>query len=182
MVQRLNWGCGLRAVAGWVNSDVNYAPGIEIVRDIRLGLPVANDVFDYIVSIHALPEIPYLDMDLTLSELFRVLKPGGWIRLGLPDMNKAIQAYLNNDPGYFLIGDDIVRSLAGKMIVQLTWFGRSRLMFTFDFMAEMLARNGFRNINEVSFRQSVSPHEGIIELDNREPESLFVEAAKPRAP
>jgi ubiquinone/menaquinone biosynthesis C-methylase UbiE len=179
MVQRLNWGCGLCAAPGWTNSDVTAAPGIEIVRDIRLGLPINDAVFDYIVSIHSLPEIPYLDMDLVLGELWRVLKPGGWIRLSLPDMNRAIQAYLNNDPSYFLIGDDVVRSLAGKLVVQLTWFGRSRMMFTADFMAEMLARNRFRNITQVLFRQTVTPHAEIVELDNREPESIFIEAHKP---
>lgn len=179
MVQRLNWGCGLYAVPGWTNSDVNAAPGIEIVRDIRLGLPINDGVFDYIVSIHALPEISYLDMDLVLSELFRVLKPGGWLRLGLPDMNRAIRAYLENDPNYFLIGDDVTRTQAGKMIVQLTWFGRSKMMFTPDFMAELLARNRFRGITQTNFRQTTSPHAEIIELDNREPESFFLEAIRP---
>lgn len=178
MVNRLNWGCGLCAIPGWTNADVNAAPGIEIVRDIRLGLPVVSDHFDYVVSIHALPEIPYLDMDLVLSELYRVLKPGGWLRLGLPCMNKAIQAYLNNDRSYFLIGDDVIKSIAGKMIVQLTWFGRSRLMFTADFMAEMLVRNHFRAPRELPFRQTASPHPEIVELDNREPESIFIEAVK----
>lgn len=179
MVKRLNWGCGLRTVPGWVNSDVYFAQGVDLVRDIRLGLPVEANTFDYVVSIHALPEIPYLDMDLVLGELFRVLKPGGWLRLGLPDMDKAILAYAQNNPGYFLIGDDVIRSLAGKMIVQLTWFGRSRMMFTFDFMGEMLARNGYRHVTQTAFRQTASPHAEIVELDNREDESLFVEAVKP---
>ena len=178
MIQRLHWGCGMRAAPGWVNSDAGYAPGVDIVRDIRLGLPIANDAFDYIVSIHALPEIPFADLGLTLGELHRVLKPGGWIRLGLPDMDLAIKAYLNNDPSYFLIEDDVARTVAGKMIVQLTWFGRSRLMFTYDFMAEMLLRAGFRNPFRVAYRTTASPHAEIIDLDNRERESLFVEAVK----
>ena len=177
-VRRLNWGCGARGLPGWTNSDISAAPHVHVAGDIRLGLPIPDDTFDYIVSIHALPEIPFLDVPLVLNELRRVLKPGGWIRLGLPDMNRAIVAYLNRDPSYFLIGDDVVQSLAGKMIVQLTWFGRSRLMFTPDFAAELLVRSGFREPVAAAYQATNSPHTGIVELDNREGESLFIEARK----
>jgi predicted SAM-dependent methyltransferase len=139
---------------------------------------VASDSFDYIVSIHVLPEIPYCDLDKSLRELRRILKPGGVLRLSLPDMDLAINAYRSGDVDYFLIGDEVVRSIAGKMIVQLTWYGRSRSMFTWEFTQELLARNGFRNISRCAYQQSASIHAGITELDDRPLESLFVEATK----
>ena len=85
MIHRLNWGCGPITPYGWVKSDIRPAMGVDVVADIRAGLPITNDTFDYVVSIHALPEIPYGDLGRTLSELRRVLKPGGVLRLGLPD-------------------------------------------------------------------------------------------------
>lgn len=180
MVQRLNWGCGANARYGWVNSDQDAGPGVDVVTDIRQGLPLPGDFFDYVVSIHALPEIPYAELDATLCELRRVLRPGGVLRLGLPDLDKAIDAYRAEDIDYFLVGDDIVRSLAGKMIVQLTWFGRSRSMFTADFTTELLARNGFADIMLCACGETHTEHPGIVDLDNRPLESLFVEARKPR--
>src|SRR5262249_33731677 len=134
MLRRLNWGCGPITPFGWVNSDIQAWPGVEVVGDILAGLPLADGSFDYVVSIHALPEIPYRDQDRALAELYRVLRPGGTLRLGLPDMDRAVRAYQARDPDYFLIGDDVVTSVAGKMIVQLTWFGQSRCLFTFDFV------------------------------------------------
>ena len=175
-MRRMNWGCGPVAPYGWINSDIEAAPGVQIVADIANGLPLPDDDLDYIVSIHVLPEIPYRGLDPALKELRRVLKPGGVLRLSLPDMDKAIDAYRSGDIDYFLIGDDEVQSLAGKMMVQLTWYGRSKSMFTWEFTRELLARNGFRDITRCDYQKSSSGLPGICELDNRPIESLFVEA------
>jgi SAM-dependent methyltransferase len=178
VIRRLHWGCGPITPYGWVNSDIQAGPGVDVVADIRSGLPLADNSFDYITSIHVLPEIPLGDLDRALVELRRVLKPGGVLRLSLPDLDKAIQAYLSKDVDYFLIPDDAVRSISGKMIVQLLWYGRSRSMFTVEFTRELLAGCGFESIQPCSFRQTSSPFPGIVELDDRELESLFIEARK----
>jgi len=108
-----------------------------------------------------------------------VLQPGGVLRLGLPDLDKAIAAYAAKDVDYFfLVPDSHVKSLSGKMIAQLLWFGQSRSMFTVEFTTELLARNGFHSIRECRFRETASEHTGIIELDNRPHESFFVEAVR----
>jgi SAM-dependent methyltransferase len=178
-MRRLHWGCGPITPYGWVNSDIEPGPGVDVVADIRNGLPLPDDSFDCIVSIHTLPEIPYRDLDRTLQELRRVLAPGGVLRLSLPDLDKAIKAYTSRDIDYFfLIGDDEVKSISGKMIVQLLWYGRSRSMFTVEFITELLVRNGFQSIQPCRFHQTYSPYPGIIELDDREVESFFMEARK----
>jgi predicted SAM-dependent methyltransferase len=177
-MQRLNWGCGPLTPFGWVNSDIEAGPGIDVVADIRKGLPFPDNHFDYIVSIHVLPELAYRELDPALQELRRVLKPNGVLRLSLPDMDLAINAYRSKDVDYFLIGDDEVKSLAGKMIVQLLWYGRSRSMYTWEFTKELLERTGYREVTRSAHEKSTSGLQGITELDNRALESLFVEARK----
>lgn len=180
MEKRLHWGCGPITPFGWVNSDLYPFPGVNPVADILKGLPFPGDEFDAIVSIHALPEIPFIHLDAALAELLRVLKPGGILRLSLPDMEKAIQAYLERDIDYFfLIPDDRIKSLTGKMIVQLLWYGQSRSLFTTEFITELLARAGFEDICPCAYRETRSRHPWLTELDDRELESLFVEAKKP---
>ncbi len=178
MIRRLHWGCGPITPYGWVNSDIQPGPGVDVAADIRAGLPLPDNAFDYIVSIHTLPELSYADQDRALLELRRVLKPGGVLRLSLPDFDKALRAYTTEDIDYFLIPDEIVKTLSGKMIVQLLWYGRSRCLFTPEFTMELLERCGYQSIQLCSFRESRSEYPGIIELDDRELESFFIEARK----
>ncbi len=177
-LRRLNWGCGTEPEPGWLNSDIKAAPGVDMPADILAGLPLDDGSVDYAVSIHALPELAYPNVPVALRELHRILKPDGVLRLALPDLERAMRAYLDGDAGYFLVPDDDVRSLGGKLVVQLTWYGYSRTMFTFDFAEELLYGAGFRRVERCEYRQTTSAHPEIVELDNRESESLFVEAVK----
>ena len=176
--KRLNWGCGAGGEPGWINSDIKEGPGIDISCDIAEGLPLATDSIDYAVSIHALPEIPYPDLLPALRELRRVLRPGGVLRLSVPDLEKGIDAYRRGDRGYFLVPDEDMETLGGKLIVQLIWYGYSRTLFVHEFLEELLVKAGFARVDQVEFRQTQSRYPDIVGLDNREQESLFVEAVK----
>ncbi len=177
-LRRLNWGCGTVARAGWLNSDCKARPGVDLVGDIRDGLPLPADSLDYAVSIHALQDLPHRDLLPALQELHRVLKPGGVLRLALPDLDRAIDAYRRGDHRYFLIPDSEARSLGGKLCVQMLWYGALRSIFTYDFVAELLAKAGFTEVTRCRYGETASPHAEIVELDNRERESLWVEAVK----
>jgi SAM-dependent methyltransferase len=177
-VKRLNWGCGNWRPEGWINSDIEAGPGIDLVCDIRDGLPLADDSIDYIVSVHALPEIAYGELIPVLQEMRRVLRPDGVLRLCLPDLDKAIEAYQAGKSGYFVIGDIEWKDIGAKMITQIIWYGRARTPFTYGFAKELLEKAGFTSVAECSFKQTASPYPDIVELDNREKESLFVEASK----
>jgi predicted SAM-dependent methyltransferase len=176
--RRLNWGCGEHFGPGWINSDIKDIPGVDIPCDIRDGLPLETNSVDYAVSIHSLPEIPYGDLVGVLTELHRVLKPGGVLRVALPDLDRAIRAYVAGDRDYFLIPDSEAEAIGSKLVAQMTWYGWSRSLFTQDFTEEILLKAGFREVLECSFRETRSPFPEIVELDIREQESLFAEAIK----
>jgi SAM-dependent methyltransferase len=176
--RRLNWGCGGDPRPGWINSDAKELPGVEICCDIRDRLPLDDDSIDYAVSIHALPEVPYEDLTPVLGELRRVLKKGGTLRLALPDMERSFAAFQRRDRDYFLIPDEEWTSLGGKLIVQLIWYGYSRTLFVRDFVEELLVKAGFTEIRHLAYRETATQWPEIVELDNREQESLFVEAVK----
>ena len=180
-MRRLNWGCGEHIAPGWINSDVKDQPGVDLVADIRAGLPLESDSVDYAVSIHALPEFSYPELVPVLEELGRVLVPGGTLRLALPDLRRGIEAYLAGEDSYFKVDPAEVASPGGRFIVQMLWYGYSRTLFTTDFAIELLQRAGFERVRACGYRESGSGIAEIVELDNREDESLFVEGTKPRA-
>jgi ubiquinone/menaquinone biosynthesis C-methylase UbiE len=175
-VTRLNWGCGPEPPPGWINSDRLSAAGIDLSCDIVQGLALPDASVDYAVAIHALQDLAWSDIPVALKELRRVLKPGGALRLGLPDMDRAIAAYQRGDAGYFYVPDEHAAAVGAKLVTQLVWYGSTRTPFNGDFARESLERAGFRDVRRCGFRETHSAHPEIVSLDNRERESLFVEA------
>jgi SAM-dependent methyltransferase len=176
--KRLNWGCGKSGVPGWINADVKEGAGIDLIGDIRDGLPLESDSMDYVVTIHALPEVQYTELVDVLRELRRVLKPGGTLRIAVPDIDRAIDAYRRGDGEFFLIDDENAASIGGKFVTHLVWYGYTRSLFTKDFMDELLRKSGFALTHRCSFQRTQSHHDEIVTLDDREGESLFMEAVK----
>jgi SAM-dependent methyltransferase len=178
---RLNWGCGEHLGAGWINSDVKDEPGVDLVADIRRGLPLADDSIDCAASVHALPELAFGDQLPALRELLRVLRPDGALRLVLPDFDRAIDAYRAGHDGYFDVPAGEARSAGGRFLAHSLWFGYTRTLFTADFVAELLVRAGFDRVEACPFGRTASPFGGIVGLDNRPAESMCLEGRKPRA-
>lgn len=173
---RLNWGCGSQPAPGWINADRRPLNGVDLCGDIRDGLALGDASIDYAVAIHVLQDLPWPDIPGALAELHRVLRPGGVLRLGLPDLDRAIEAYRRGDGAYFHVPDEDARSPGAKLVTQIIWYGSVRTPFTLDFAREQLEAAGFRDVQRCAFRETRSPHADIVRLDNRERESLFVEA------
>ena len=177
-IKRLQWGCGRSVLPGWINSDRRIGKGIDLSCDLTEGFPLSDNSIDYIASVHALQEIAYPDLIPALQELRRVLKVNGVLRLVLPDLDKGIRAYSRADRDYFLIPDEDSKSIGGKFIIQLLWYGHSRSLFTYDFIKEILYKAGFVRVSLCDYKKTESLFSDIVEVDNREQESLFVEAVK----
>jgi SAM-dependent methyltransferase len=179
-VVRLNWGCGSHVAAGWINSDVKEAPGIDLVADIRDGLPLETASVDYAVSVHALPELSYPALVPALAELRRVLKPGGVLRLVLPDLDRALAAYREGDAAYFKVDPERAGGLSSRFILHILWYGYSKSLFTAEFAAELLTEAGFEQPRVCDDGKTKSAFGRIVELDNREEESFRIEARVPQ--
>jgi len=177
--QRLNWGCGERPAEGWVNSDLRPLPGVDLCCDIRQGLAVASGTFDVVVSIHALQMLAYDELVDALSELRRVIRAGGVLRLALPNLETAIAAFQRGDHRYFCIPDEDEATIGGKLIAQVLWYGSSRTLFTEDFALDRLNRAGFIDTVRCAFRTTATGDPSVVALDDRERETLFLEATAP---
>jgi SAM-dependent methyltransferase len=90
----LNVGCGLHFHPEWVNVDVVPASREVIAADVRKGLPFADEVFDAVYCSHVLEHLPRRDAANLVGQMHRVLRPGGLIRIVVPDLETLAREYL----------------------------------------------------------------------------------------
>jgi len=90
----LNVGCGRRFHSAWTNIDLeSYAPEVA-QHDITKGLPFAKDHFDVVYHSHVLEHLHPRDGEKLLDECFRVLRPGGVLRIVGPNLEQIATLYL----------------------------------------------------------------------------------------
>jgi len=86
----------LRADPSWITIDIEDA---DFNIDFRSHepFPFEPESQNIIYSCHCIEHIPNEAILYWLRESYRLLKPGGYIRLEAPDAEKIIAAYKNND-------------------------------------------------------------------------------------
>jgi ubiquinone/menaquinone biosynthesis C-methylase UbiE len=120
----LNFGCGTRMHWGWNNLDFSPYTRLagrpklaalmrrtgllselryerlktvdpEIVRyDLRYGIPYDDNTFDVVYNSHVLEQIDRDAVVQILKQSYRVLKPGGILRLVVPDLGTLVENYM----------------------------------------------------------------------------------------
>ncbi len=90
----LNVGCGRCYHDEWTNIDL-VASGPQVRQyDLRRGLPYDDASFDAVYHSHVLEHLTPEDAAAMLRECGRVLRPGGVLRVAVPDLEGIAQAYL----------------------------------------------------------------------------------------
>ncbi len=90
----LNLGCGTNFHLAWVNLDINPSCSAVLLWDLRRGVPFPDDSFDVVYHSHLLEHLHVQDAPRFMSECYRVLKPGGIIRVAVPDLEAITRNYL----------------------------------------------------------------------------------------
>lgn len=182
-VRRLNWGCGPIQPAEWHNSDrenwgqVNGLGGGHR-GDLLAGLPWPDEHFDYIVTNHALQMVTYHELPNALHELRRVLKPRGWLRILVPDLETAIDEYHHGVAGHGLVADDVEPTDGGKLCAYVTWYSEARSVFVNEYLQSLLHRAGFSDTIRMPFGATMCDDPECASLDSRPVESLIVEGQR----
>jgi predicted SAM-dependent methyltransferase len=89
---KLHLGCGPYILEGWKNIDLMPGPG-GIALDIRQGLQEENESVDYIFSEHFIEHLKQKEGIYFLADCYRVLKPGGVIRISTPSLKSLVNDY-----------------------------------------------------------------------------------------
>ncbi len=181
----INVGCGDKGLHGWVNIDGARAPGVTCVFDCRKSLPSEANSARAIYAEHffehldRFEEAPYF-----LASCRRTLRPGGRIRIVVPDAGRIVRAYCAS--GWSAMADvsPYVPSAqpdanGTKMDVINHHFRQDqqhKWAYDFESLRSMLLKAGFTDVIQSAFNESHLP-ELRIDSPERRQDSLYVEAA-----
>jgi len=193
---KINIGCGVSGLEGWHNFDNSLTITLSRIPllnrflsvpqwpkdvrryDVRKGLPYKSGSVRYIYSSHTFEHFKYQESLEIATECFRVLQPGGVIRIAVPDLELIVRDYIaDKDPlaSHTLIS----RLMLGHSLRDIVHPGSNHSqMFDQRSLAHLLRNAGFENPAVRQFRESAIPEIDRLELEVRREESLYVEANK----
>jgi SAM-dependent methyltransferase len=90
LVKKLQIGAGSNPLSGWLNTDIEPITEDTIFLDAVQEFPIPSSSFDYVYCEHMIEHITYKEGLFMLGEIYRVLKPGGKIRISTPDIEKIV--------------------------------------------------------------------------------------------
>ncbi len=90
----LNIGSGDHKLPGFINID--STPGADILADVRKGLPFGSNTAEGIYNEHFMEHLTQAEGVAFLRECRRVLVGNGRLRVAMPDLDDAVQAYVDN--------------------------------------------------------------------------------------
>jgi predicted SAM-dependent methyltransferase len=212
---KLNLGSGPSGINGWLNYDTGVLPwlskrprlrhlicalgllpesydvdwpAIQLV-DIRHRFPLEDNSVDNIYCSQVIEHFEKYEALDILKESFRVLKPGGVIRISVPDIGKMLENYneqREKDPqtaarvmnvlwwGYEK--DIKAKSIIGK--VSRFFIRDHQWHYNAESMKNLLAQAGFTKAKSFPFRNGATPDLNRLEIEIHKKHSLFIEAKK----
>jgi len=145
---RIHIGCGKKNWPGWYNVDGAFYPHIES-HDVYLN-HLHDDVADLIYSSHFLEYFNRDEAEEMLKFWYRVLKPGGIVRIAVPDFDALIYAYTN-------FVDITFKDIAGPLYGRMDMNGHTiyhKYCWTFNDLFDALFVVGFKNPRNYDFRET----------------------------
>jgi len=178
----LNLGCGSLRYAEWVNADDYafkralrqraFAPDwrLDVTRPWRC----KTDHWDGIFSQHVFEHLHYSDALFAMRECFRTLKPGAWLRVSVPDIQRTVD-YYEGRFGARLPVEFPHRALAMSFLTQMhghlsAWDG--------SLLCAVLLEIGYLDVREVLHGIGTDVRL-VMDQDEKRRESVYVEARKP---
>jgi len=90
-IPKLHLGAGPNKLEGWFNTDLTPRNHGIYFLDVTKRFPFEDSTFHYIHNEHLIEHLTYNGALRMLGECYRVLKPGGKIRISTPDIDTVLK-------------------------------------------------------------------------------------------
>ncbi|PCJ53760.1 MAG: hypothetical protein COA79_22625 [Planctomycetota bacterium] len=147
-------------------------------------IPEENTSADVIYSSHMIEHIEKEDVESFLKEARRILKSGGVIRIAVPNIKYHVENYLNTgDADKFIYDTHLTRKKPKTIIAKIKYLiigdRNHQWMYDGKSLCKLLASAGFQKLQVMKAGSTNITDPGTLDLNERSPESVFVEAINP---
>lgn len=150
---KIHLGCGQKYIKGWFHVDALEFDHIDHVGQVDHLPFIPDNSAELIYACHVLEHFGRDTYKAALTEWFRILAPGGVLRLAVPDFRIAAELYLS---GTLPRGIEDVRGLVTGG--QRERFDYHNMIFDEPSLCEDLKGIGFRAVTRWDWRQTEHSH------------------------
>jgi SAM-dependent methyltransferase len=156
-----------------------------VYANARKPWPFESNSVDTIYSSHMIDCLTTDQISEFFNQAYRVLKPGGEFRLAGIDMDRVIQNYLDSQDAPTLVTmisypdpkkDRLLKRIKQALFPPTIYLAN----LNFNMYKTLLQQAGFENIVKLPPGETRLQHYQPINLWQRQGESIYVEACKPR--
>lgn len=193
-VKRLQIGAGTHNIAGWLNTDIEPAAG-QVYLDAGAHFPFPDGTFKYVYAEQLIEHLTYPQAQVFVKESFRVLAPGGHIRLATPDLMALVDLFRKDKTAMqqkllnFQLGN---AHLPTTPLPETAWFNTLVRSWGHQFIYDQeslrltLEEAGFKKVtryhlgvSDAADLKDLEQHWQIGGKDIDEATSMYIEAVKP---
>lgn len=150
---KLHLGCWHRNIPDFIHVDLCDMEHIDYKSNIDDLSMFDDESTSLIYSSHSFEYFNRKEVVGVLKEWVRVLKPGGMLRLAVPDFDSLIKVYQKTGEVEKILGP-----LYGQMDIE-TPNGNQMLyhktVYTFDSLRKLLNNNGFKNVKRYDWQDTI---------------------------
>jgi predicted SAM-dependent methyltransferase len=177
----LNLGSGPRGLDSpkWINIDAFPDRNVHFLADFARTLPFDDGTFDGSFCEHVLEHFSFEDGIRVMTEVLRVLKPGGTVRIIVPDAAWVIRTYLES-PSDLVTHRGVLE--ATPMETVNSYFRQRyehHFLHDFESMKKLLTSAGFNSVCRSTYEDEDATSDLALDDPKYALESLYVEARRP---
>jgi predicted SAM-dependent methyltransferase len=169
---RLNLGSGFAPVAGWINVDL-LGPPVDLPWHLARGLPFPDGSVDAVYSEHLFEHLGLEAGRRLMAESVRVLRPGGVVRVAVPDAGLLLRSYAGTDDE----GWALSRPTRMEAVMSLFYQHGHRTMYDAELLAAVVSGAGARDVRAMAFRES-RLGAAVPDGEHRRDGTLYVEGVR----
>ena len=141
---KLNLGCGPRQIHNYINVDIDPKTNPDRVDDMRTLSTFKENEVELIYCSHVLEHFLIKETVPILKRWYKILKPGGILRVAVPDMDKVFRHYI-----YY---KDLVKLHTFLWGSQEDHYQIHKSGWTFDTLKSILMSIGFTEVKRYNWR------------------------------